>query len=166
MKCFKLGHFTISWKTWAHCQFDGSSSSQKSWDRGNKKLKVTRTKKKQLEEQLIRLFGKKDSSKVKCKIICIFLRFKSAWGFFFFFFFFRFTVFVESAHDGAELRNQMLIIPASVNEANTNSTSECTIIITVSAACPNAAIQWFLKYCLSLDALVVHLPANLPVTSG
>lgn len=77
-----------------------------------------------------------------------------------------YTVFVESAHDGAELRNQTLIIPASVNEANTNSTSECTIIITVSAACPNAATQWFLKYCLSLDALVVHLPANLPVTSG
>lgn len=37
LRPFKMRHFTISWKIWAHCKFDGSNMSQKLWDGAEKK---------------------------------------------------------------------------------------------------------------------------------
>ena len=47
-----LRYFAISWKIFVHFDFDGNSTSQKSWNRGNKRLKVIGTNEKQMEEHL------------------------------------------------------------------------------------------------------------------
>lgn len=93
------------------------------WKRENKNWWISLTLESHLSFRNINLFIIFFSPGNNITLLCI-----TSSGFFlsFFFFFPVYTVFVESAYDGAELRNQTLIIPASVNEANTNSTSECT----------------------------------------